>query len=552
MITNNLADNRELTFLVKINVLVIFLALFAIILLGNAWVNDDAYITFRTIDNFINGYGLRWNVAERVQAYTNPLWMFVLSGFYFFTGEIYFTSLFVSILLSILVVYLVAFKLAKSKFSALLALIILLSSKAFIHYSASGLENPLTNMLVVLFFLVYLNTYIEEKKHTKQTIFLLAFIASLAMLNRMDSILMFIPVLVLVLWDNRSWKTIGLMILGFIPFILWELFSLVYYGFLFPNTAYAKLGGGIEHYKLILQGIVYLVESSLRDPITLFTITIAFFVPFWTKERKLWPLTLGILLTVIYVINVGGDFMSGRFLNTPLLGAVIVLSQLSWLSHQTTLSKLKTKLSIFILILSMFSLITYLSPINWIEKPYEFVREYVLQRFSGNFLYVPRPKEARITHLGQKRRLVIFNISDERTIYYPFTGLLKAKKGVEMPNHYWAMDGKLARQNNKEFVIFGAVGFLGFYAGKNIHIIDIFGLSDPLLARLPPSKIWRVGHLERTLPQGYVESLKQNQNLLVDKKVADLYDQLQLITRGDLFTYDRWRAISLLNFGYVF
>jgi len=83
------------------------------------------------------------------------------------------------------------------------------------------------------------------------------------------------------------------------------LFSLVYYGFLFPNTAYAKLGGGIEHYKLILQGIIYLVESSLRDPTTLFTIITAFFVPFWI--RKLWPLTLGILLTVIYVINVGGD-----------------------------------------------------------------------------------------------------------------------------------------------------------------------------------------------------------------------------------------------------
>ena len=35
----------------------------------------DALITFRVIDNFVHGYGLRWNIAERVQAYTNPLWM---------------------------------------------------------------------------------------------------------------------------------------------------------------------------------------------------------------------------------------------------------------------------------------------------------------------------------------------------------------------------------------------------------------------------------------------------------------------------------------------
>jgi arabinofuranosyltransferase len=109
-----LTNNHELTFLLRIDILVIFLVFFAIILLGNAWTNDDAYITFRTIDNFINGYGLRWNVDERVQAYTNPLWMFVLSGFYFFTKEIYFTSLSVSIFLSIVAVYLVAFKMAKS------------------------------------------------------------------------------------------------------------------------------------------------------------------------------------------------------------------------------------------------------------------------------------------------------------------------------------------------------------------------------------------------------------------------------------------------------
>jgi arabinofuranosyltransferase len=47
-----------------------------------AWLCDDAYITFRTVDNFIHGYGLTWNVAERVQAYTHPLWMLLLSGVY--------------------------------------------------------------------------------------------------------------------------------------------------------------------------------------------------------------------------------------------------------------------------------------------------------------------------------------------------------------------------------------------------------------------------------------------------------------------------------------
>ena len=59
----------------------------------SAWIQDDAFITLRTVDNFVEGYGLRWNPAERVQSYTHPLWMFLLSGLYFFTREAYFTTL---------------------------------------------------------------------------------------------------------------------------------------------------------------------------------------------------------------------------------------------------------------------------------------------------------------------------------------------------------------------------------------------------------------------------------------------------------------------------
>ena len=76
-----------------------FMLLFMVVLLRTAWLCDDAYITFRTVDNFIDGYGLRWNVAERVQTFTHPLWLFVLSAAYAFTGELYYTPLFLSMIL---------------------------------------------------------------------------------------------------------------------------------------------------------------------------------------------------------------------------------------------------------------------------------------------------------------------------------------------------------------------------------------------------------------------------------------------------------------------
>src|SRR5262245_40579712 len=83
-----------------------WLSLFTIVLLRTAWVSDDAYFTFRTIDNAVHGYGLRWNVAERVQAYTHPLWMLLVLPFYAITREAFFTSIVISIALTLVTVWL--------------------------------------------------------------------------------------------------------------------------------------------------------------------------------------------------------------------------------------------------------------------------------------------------------------------------------------------------------------------------------------------------------------------------------------------------------------
>ena len=90
------------------------LGLFTILLLRTAWMCDDAYITLRTVDNFVEGYGLRWNVAERVQAFTHPLWLLLLSVPYYFTREGYLTPLAVSVLLSLSAVWIFVRYIARS------------------------------------------------------------------------------------------------------------------------------------------------------------------------------------------------------------------------------------------------------------------------------------------------------------------------------------------------------------------------------------------------------------------------------------------------------
>src|SRR3954465_1123585 len=110
----------------------------AVVLIRTAWLDDDAYITFRTVDNFLHGYGLRWNVADRVQTYTNPLWMFVMTAVARVTHDVYYTSLGLSILLTIAVFVLMLSRVAASVPFAIFAASVLLLSKSFIEYSTSG------------------------------------------------------------------------------------------------------------------------------------------------------------------------------------------------------------------------------------------------------------------------------------------------------------------------------------------------------------------------------------------------------------------------------
>src|SRR5258706_11114021 len=130
----------------KSTLLIIILLTFGVILVRTAWVGDDVYITLRTVDNFVNGYGLNWNVAERVQSYTHPLWLLFLIPVYAASRDAYFSALFLSFLFTIATLLVVA-----RQSHALPRLGVLLLSKALMDFSVSGLENPLTHFLLAVF-----------------------------------------------------------------------------------------------------------------------------------------------------------------------------------------------------------------------------------------------------------------------------------------------------------------------------------------------------------------------------------------------------------------
>jgi arabinofuranosyltransferase len=295
-------------------VLLAIVALYGFVVLRTAWLCDDAYITFRTIDNLFAGQGLTYNVGERVQAFTHPLWLMLLSTAFSLTHEFWNTAVVVSLAVSLATVVLFAFGVARSRSAALVGVLALTLSKAYVDYSTSGLENPLSNLLLAAFLFVYFRA-----QQGSSRLLLLSLIASLATVTRPDALLLFIPALLWELWENRSWKALRVALLGFLPLFLWEAFSLFYYGFLFPNTAYAKLNTGLSLRELAGQGWRYVGSSIHADPITPLVILAGVGAALVAKSRRSLLISIGLILYLAYVVSIGGDFMRGRFFTMPLL-----------------------------------------------------------------------------------------------------------------------------------------------------------------------------------------------------------------------------------------
>ena len=107
------------------------------------------------------------------------------------------------------------------------------------------------------------------------------------------------------------------------------------------------------------------------------------------------------------------------------------------------------------------------------------------------------------------------------------------------------------RESDIKVITFKAIGFYGFYAGPEVHIIDEFALGDPLLARMeiPDKKRWRVGHFTRRLPEGYIDTVKTGENMIKDPKIQELYSVLEIITKDKIWSMNRFKEIIKINSG---
>jgi|GEM_PF-1460540 len=305
--------------------LIFFLSFIAVGL--RIWVAEDAYITFRIVENLFSGHGLVYNSGERIETFTHPLWMMLLViirgiGIPLHAGSITMGLMFTLFSLGILIYG----KNKDGKTIFPLSVLLLVSISGFRDFSTSGLEFSLVFFLLTVFFTTL------HRYELKDAPSFYSAVLSMLYLTRPEMALFYISYAAFFIYelfrDSKSGikesilKSIRPLLAWAVPSLLWiggyHLFRYLYYNDIFPNTYYAKSGTSSYY----IQGFKYLVYTMMWSPG--FTFLILFppalyvlskkgFLKLSTPVYRLIRDTAAPAILILYMIRLGGDFMAFRF-----------------------------------------------------------------------------------------------------------------------------------------------------------------------------------------------------------------------------------------------
>jgi arabinofuranosyltransferase len=473
------------------------IAVFAWLVIRDAWLCDDAFITFRVVDNFHNGFGLRWNVIDRVQVFTHPLWCLFLIGLGSFTENLPLAAIRWSVVLSVAALVIVVPRRAGPRLDLVFLSLLIPASKAVTDFATSGLEGPLAFLLLAMLITVCGGLVPGWRSRDRWVPLLIAAL----ILTRPDLVLIVGPLVLA--WFLR--KPIGEAKLpityGLAVVAAWECFSLIYYGSLVPNTALAKLNTGLPISEKAIQGLRYVGDYALRDPAG--CIVLIFCLVFLIALRtdlQARAVAGGIGLYLIYIVAIGGDFMSGRFFAAPVFLAVAE-------TVRTAISRPRPRPAVT----AAFGVV---------------VLTLVAARLLGFAGFV----DDTVSSSG---------IADERRVYAPALSLAAVRDGRLVQRISWVRDARDAAQRGPSLMRAIAVGMSGYYGGPKLHILDVNALGDPMLSRLPARIGSRVGHFERRIPQGYAQSLETGRLMIADPELRAYCGVVWSVTRGPVWSVSR-------------
>ena len=306
---------------------------------------DDAFISFRYARNFINGHGLVWNIGEHppVEGYTNFLWIITIGLFMKMGFEPVVVSKVLGIFFGLCCIPLLyscsELVFQRKSFLNLIAPVILACCGPFAAWSTGGLETQ----MFTFFTLAAAVRYLYEVQHDNITP-ASAILFVLASLTRPEGLLIF-GVTCLHCFSQTFLskknpfcrKTIIWLLAFLILYGIYFLWRFNYYGFIFPNTYYAKTEGGVYQ---LWRGFRYLKRFILFTNWPILA-GLSLFSLFKSPRSPIAYLLMLTLSFSAYIVSIGGDFLGMFRFFVPMVPLMAILVQEGIISFCQWLSRLE-------------------------------------------------------------------------------------------------------------------------------------------------------------------------------------------------------------------
>jgi arabinofuranosyltransferase len=472
------------------------------------WVDEDAFIDFRMIDNLLAGHGLVYNLGERVEVDSDPLWIFTLAGLH----EVFpFVALeWLSVLLGLVCTaggFLAGGRASQSlgrsrqELSVFPLGLLMASVVAGVwEFATSGLEMSMVFLWLGSSFLMLVR--VEQRRRRAWPT---ALVMGLGVLIRPELILMsaVFVIALLVVVSAPGWSPASGRIRRCLPPIAaavalplaYQVFRMCYFALLVPNTGLAKAGVSAWW----TQGLTYL--WNFVAPYTLW-LPLLLAVPFVAQRVAAWWRTgdrLGVVVLVtplmagaadvLYVVYIGGDYMHARLL---LPGFFAICLPIFFSARQ-----LRSALVVPLVGIAVWGVVC----VGWLR----FVPPKVTS-LNPQTVFISNERNSWISATHNAHPITA---ADYRTALSGEAGRIFGQLARRVPrgekelliitNPYAPIDTSSVSPAESSLpfklaVNVPAIGVIGYIAGPQVYVFDEFSLANPVGSHTIVTKHARPGH----------------------------------------------------------
>ena len=472
------------------------------------WVDEDAFINFRIIDNLLAGHGLVFNLGERVEVDSDPLWLFTLTAFH----EIlpFMAIEWLSVLLGLVCTgtgFLAGGRaiqrLAHSRNEPTvfpIGLLVVSVVAGVWEFATSGLEMSMVFLWLGLSFLLLVRVEGRRSRAVPA-----ALVMGLGPLIRPELVLasvIFLVALFLVIaaagWSGSQRRIARyggpLAASLFLP-VAFEFFRMGYYALLVPNTGLAKAGAAAWW----SQGFTYLWNFTAPYALWLPLLLAAPFVllpalRWWRRDDRMGVMVLGTpvvvaLADILYVVHVGGDYMHARLLLPGFFALCLPIF--------VTIRQVRS-----VLIVPLIGIVVWAAICaGWLR----FVPPKVTS-LNPQTVFISNERNNWISATGNPHPITA---TDYRKALSGSAGTLINRLAHRVPaghqqllvitNPYAPIDGSGTRpaRSGLPFTLavnVPAIGVIGYLAGPDVYIFDSYSLANPIGSHTVIVKHARPGH----------------------------------------------------------